>query len=444
MAVSNVFQVSNLVINDLLKDYANSLKTSYFATSFDRFNYASQVGDSMRTTYPLRYEAIDGLTYNPATQINNTEDRYETITLNILKTVPISYSGQQISFYANAGTYDKFFQKFVNPMVISLGNNMNRSVVQNAALFWTDSIGDPTQGLNGIFTMTAVNAMFANMGLENGQPKYMGVSPNTGAQLQQPYATYFNSEFNGPILKNNTNNLGEFSGVWVYRDNDVVVHTNGTWTAGGNITVTAVPAASDINDASVNVALTGFTAGATGRIGDLIYFQDATTAADKVDQINPLTYDDIGNPKTFVLIDAFTTAGATETITVYPPMVITGPYRNVSRALTTNDKVVLVGGSSGKYTKNMCFIRDGLQLANPKIATYPLIPAKGKQLSAFPYEETPEMLVPETDLSIAFNLASQGDIALFANTMVSRIIAGSVAFNGYGFMLLSAATGNAP
>ncbi len=451
MAVNNVFQVSNLVINDLLAQYANALNTTYLATPFDRFDNAPQVGESQRVTYPLLYKSINSLTYDPAFDINNTQDRYDTITLDIEVTVPIQISADEMTFYANAGSYDQMFKKFVNPMAFAGGNNVNRQVVKECELKWSDSIGDPTVGLNGIFTMTAVNAMFANMALENHQQKYMCVSNNTGAQLQQNYAKYFNEEFNGPILANNTNNLGDFSGVWVYRDNYAIQHQNGTWEAAGDITVSADPTPGNINDSSFTVPLAGFTAGATGNFGDLIYFQDATDATNVVEQLNPgavtsgdLAVASFGNPKTFVLTTAFTTAGATQNVVLYPPMVTTGPYQNVSRAIVDTDVAVLVGGPSATFTKNMCFVRPALQFANPRIATYPLIPAKGKQLSAYPSEMTPQMKIPGTDLNIAFNLASQGDLSQFSNTLALRTIAGALAFNGYGFMFLSKSTGPAP
>jgi len=441
MAVTNIFQTSDLVINDIIDDYSNSLGTTYLATPFNNFNDNATVGTSMRATYPLRFQAVDTLAVTDS-DYNSSVDRYVNIALTTETAVPISITAKQMTFSSSTVTGDEFMKKFGNPMAIAAANRINAANLSALELIFTDAIGDPTAALNGITTLTTVNAQAANMAISRKYglgDLYMGLSPNTIGQLKIPYATYFNEGVNSPILKNATTDSATLSGVHCYQDEQMIVHTNGTFATGGSVTVAANVTSGTINDTSTAVNLEGFTASQTGVlvVGDLIYFG---STGNYVNAINPLAYNAYGNPKKFVVLEDVDSDGAGDaTVNVFPPIVSTAtdPYRNVSRQVVSGDVVTLFGGANTTYTKNFCFVRPALQFANPKVATYPISGKDGQKLSAYPHEQTIVETVPETDLRIAFNIAAQGDLNAFENNLITRSISGFTAFNGYGFVVAS-------
>lgn len=445
MSSNNLFQVSNLVVNNLLDDFVNSLRTTSLADPYNKFDNNATVGTSMRISYPLQYLSVPSLTYT-GSQVNSSVDRYRYITLGIQRTVPIALTASQMTFESAASTVDEFMNKYGRAMITQLGTDVNGDVITSEIVQnWTDTIGSPSQPLNGLTTMAAINAQRANMAIPMNQQLHFGVSPTSAASLQVPYSTYFNSGVNQSILKEDTNNDQTLSGVKMYMDQAVQTHQNGTFDAAGNVTVAVtVPLTTSINDTGTVVSLAGFTASATDVLlkGDKISFSGSGGV---VYAVNPKSRTQYNNPKYFVVTDTSVDAdgAGAAVINVFPPIVAatTGaqaPYRNVSRQVVAGDVVNLLGGENGIYVNNFCFIRSGLMFANPSIASYPLMPStQGRTLSAYPNERLFTNTVPETMMKIAFNLASLGDLRMFENELAARTIAGAAAFNGYGFCVVS-------
>ncbi len=447
MSSNNLFQVSNLVVNNMLDDYVNSLRTTSLADPFNKFDNNATVGTSMRVSYPLQYTSVPSLTYT-GSQVNSSVDRYRYISLVIQRTVPIALTASQMSFESSASTVDEFMNKFGRAMITQLGTDVNADVISDEIVMnWTDTIGSPSQPLNGLTTLANINAQRANMAIPMNQQLHFGVSPTSAASLQTPYSGYFNSSVNQSILKEDTNNDQALSGIKMYMDQAVQTHQNGTFATGGTVTVaTTVPLTTTINDTGTAVSLAGFTASQTGVLlrGDKISF-GSSGASNIVYAVNPKSRLAYNNPKYFVVTDTSVDsdgAGAA-VVTVFPPIVAatTGaqaPYRNVSRQVVSGMQVNLLGGANGVYVNNFCFIRSGLLFANPSIASYPLMPStQGRTLSAYPNERLFSTTVPETMMKIAYNLASLGDLRMFENELAARTIAGAAAFNGYGFCVVS-------
>ncbi len=434
---------------DLQDTYANTLGTLYLAEPFDRFNDNNYDGLSATLPYPYLYEGNDGLTYDPNTQVNSIIARTRPIAINIFKNVPIGFNGQQMTFFAASDSYDMFFRKYIGPGVTRLANMVASDCMDQIITTFSDSIGNPSQPLNGVDTMTAINAQFANMGIAHIAEKYFGMSPLSSASFQVPYATYYNPTMNYPILKNDNNDLGIFGGAYCYMDQLIKQVMNGTFATSGTVTLSATPATVATPDTPMTIQASGFTPSSTGVLlfNNLIYFG---IPSNPVNAVNPDTRFPYATNKTFSVLYQINSDGSgnaeyndpvlgtTLGIPIYPAICVSGPYQNVSRPVVLNDQVNMVGTAHQVITRNLAWVRPGLRFANPGIATGLLNSGtKGMQLGGLVLQETFKVDVPDTDLSFAFTLSAQGSDSQFLTTITSRAAAGLAPFNGYGFQVLS-------
>lgn len=452
MSFNNNFQVTQLFAKGTLADYASSLRTAMLAMPYNKFDYNATLGTSINEGYPYRYNAITGLTYNPATQINATADKFQQMALTISANVPFGLSALEMSFSSKASTLEEFRNYYISQAGMQLADNINQQVINATYGYWTDFIGDPAQGLNGFTTLQAVNAQVANMELwgRRGQPTYLGLHPDAYTQLQIPYATYFNEKVNYPMLK--TGRVAYEAGLNIYEDTLIQKHTNGTFATSGNITVLTTVGQGTLNSAYQVVTLTGFTASSAGVLnaGDIIYFG---TTGNYVYRLLPIGKQITSQPKGFVVISddsgntVINSDGSGQvTIRIRNIPIFTtsvapnyNQYANINRQIVAGDIVTLFGGSGTFWTKNIVFDRGGFFFANPPIATYPLQPASAaNRQSAFPNEMVESVTVPGTQgMKLSINLSNLGDLANFTNTWVARTIAGVLPFENYGFILAS-------
>jgi hypothetical protein len=439
MAVSNNFPVTDVYRGELLDDYSNSLGTALLAMPFNDFDGNARIGRTERLGYPIQYLANDGLAYDPDTQINSTNVRYRTMSLDYIKNVPIAMDMLEMSFSSNAENLDEWGRLYISPMAIAAANALNAELLDTIEMACADWIGTPTSDLNGATTMLAVNAMLANMGLNSMRDKYFALSPLAAAGLQGPYATYFNPAVNAHMLTENTNDTHTYGGIKCYVDEQIIRHQNGVFDTGaaGAITVKTTPTAAGLNAGSQTVVLQGFAVSTANVLkrGDIIFFGSTTNP---VMMLNPKSYNYWGQKKGFVVQQSYNSDSSGEvSIAVYPSMIATGPYQNISRAIVANDVVTIYGTRNTFWTKNFLWVKQAVRFANPFMASYPMQPGKGgsnrPQFAAYPFEENLKMKIQDTGLSCAFNLASQGDLATAANTIVARTIGGGVAFPGYLF-----------
>jgi len=436
--MANNFTVTQLFSKGGLMDYAANLRTTMLAKPYRKFDDNATQGTTINEAYPYRLSGVNTLTYTNG-DVSSVADFYQPITLNIVGTVPFGLSAQEMTFASKASTVEEFRQYYTVQAGKTLANIINGQVIGACYKHWTDVIGDPTAALNGVSTLSDVNSQLSRMELMNGEPIYVGLSPDAYNALQVPYAQYYNENINYPILKNGR--VAYLQGLNIYEDNLISKHTNGSFATSGTIQVNASVTSATLNATSSTIVLKGFTASQSKvlKAGDYIYFGTAGNYVESVLPQSPSVH--TGKPKTFmVMADADSNGSGLATVTVNPVYSDSANnYRNVSRQIVTNDVVTLFGGASTTWTKNLVFNRGGFWFANPPIATYPLQPGlKGQKLSGLPNETVETMVIPQTGgVRLSINMGFFGSLQNFSNEVALRTICGALPFANYGFVLAS-------
>lgn len=443
MTNTNNFQFTQQVEWGLLEELSNSLATTMYATPYTGFNANTRTGMSHEIRYPILQRAEEGIQYDPA-NVRSLYQRVRNINLGLGNNVTFDIEWDQITFDDAADSQIEFSNRYLVNNVSALGEKVNKKTIVEMALYYSSTIGSATQTLNGVSTMADINSQFANMGLSTFRKRYFAISPNSTKGIQVPYTTYFNEGFNTSILKDDTTKFEKpYSGINVFVDESFIRIKNGSFAASGNVTVTVAPDPTneDINQPFSTVDVTGFTATSADVLLPLnrIMFGSATNPADLVYEVNPRNYDDYGLQKTWVVLDVISADGSgNASINIYPPMVSStdSSYQNVNRPIKVGDQVLLFGGANTRYTLNFAFVDQGLLFANPPISTNP--PGSASSLmGGFSYQQVMTQKIPNSMLTLAFNLSSQGNHAEFSNTLSSRTMTGVAAFQGYGFGVAS-------
>lgn len=463
----NAFQFNNEVVFNLLEAASNSLATSARARPYDGFNYVSTKGDSRRLAFPQRLKAISGIPYNNS-DIQSLITRFRRITVDAAATVPISVNWQQTTFDIGVDSQVEFANRFLIGGMRTAANLLDYNTILDMAKNISDTIGDPSQPMNGLQTMSQVNTMFMNMGLTHYAEKYMQLSPNATGGVQTPYATYFNQPFNTPILEKDTTNFSrDYSGIDIYATQNYYTVTNGVFDEGavGNITVSVAPvnqsstldpysegpATSQCNSEYATLTLTGFAASTSNIFYPLnrIYFDGATPADAPVFMVNPDNYRSFSVKKTYVVIsdangdvtNIASDGSGNCAIRIFPPVLdaTTGvAYQEISRPIAIGDVVGIVGGANTAYDLNFCYVKDAVMFANPPVSTS-TVRNQSSSFAGFPFIQVMQDKIPNSELSLSFTMTAVGNQPMFTNEIAIRSVSAAASYTGFGFAYASKA-----
>lgn len=440
-APAQSFQFNNMVVFDLIEAASNSLATSAYATAFNKFDNNPYDGVSMRLVYPQQILVEDGLV---STSAQSIDQRFRFIELDKGYNSKIQVNSTENNFLDSVDSQMAFSNRYLKPAIRKMANKINAKTIADMAIYASDMIGSASSALNGINSIAAINAMVSNMGLDHFGRKMLQLSPNATSGLQVPYVGYFNEGFNASILDKSTTEFDKnYSGITPYIDQNYFRVLNGGLDAVANtVTVSVAPPTTEsINSNFSTITVTGLPVSATGLLlkNNRIWFTKGSTDT-LIEQINQDTYEAFGNPKYFVVVsDSVDSNGSgVATFNVFPPIVsnVDDAYRNVNLPLEVGDTLHVFGSPNKKYTLNFLYVPDALQFANPPIST---MPGNGGMMGfgGFAFQQIIDEKIPNSMLSLRFNLLSQGDGDNFLNNLYVRSRAAAASFNGMCFAVAS-------
>ncbi len=201
----------------------------------------------------------------------------------------------------------------------------------------------PTSQALALAAVTDMNTRLDQMAAPRDKRRSLISNPKMNGSLIQGFAGLFNNS--GTLGKQfQSGMMVDSLGVSYAMDQNVDTHTNGAGTA------------SNVNGAnqtgsSVTVAATG--AGTITR-GTVVTFVGCNS-------VNPQNRTDTGSLMNFV-ITADVPQGST-TLPIFPTIVTSGAFQNVTASPTTGQAFVIIGAASTSYGCNVAFHKDAFTLA---------------------------------------------------------------------------------
>lgn len=350
--MSNSLLTINMITREAVRLWKNTnaflqnIDTQYddsFAVS------GAKIGSALRVRLPNDYTVNDG----PAASVQDTAEQSTTLTLATQRNISVSFSSAELAL-----SLDDYSERVLAPQVNNLAGNVASTImtgseggianlVQN-----TDGSGNmisPTQ-----FTYLAAGASLDMNSAPMGNRKVVN-SPVTDARVVGTLTGLLNPAVD-ISRQYKTGTMQQAIGFDWMKDQTVIAHTTGTFTAG------TVNGASQTGTTLTVNAITGTLA-----LGDII-----TIAG--VFAVNRITKQSTGQLRQFVLTAAVIN-GATS-LSIYPAIIPPSggnqvQYQTVTASPANAAAISLATAASSVFWKNIAFAPEAVTMATADLPIFP-------------------------------------------------------------------------
>jgi hypothetical protein len=314
----------------------------------------AKIGSTLRIRLPNDYIVTSG----PALQLQSTAEQFTTLTVTDQRNVAVPFTSAERTM-----SIDDYSEIILAPMINNLAGKVAQVVMTNAAASVANFVSnvDATVAPNAVsptgrvISPTSEQFLQANAILDDNSADQMTRrvvnDPTTDARTTVSLQGLFNptpeisAQFRTGMMKSG---LGYER--W-FRDQTVVKHTTGTFSAGG--TLNGVPA-----NGATSITVAAITG--TLKKGDII-----TIAG--VNAVNRVTKQDLGTLRQFVVTADVATTGTT--INIYPAIVAPQAdgtdtqYQTIASIPADGAQVKLVTQSGEVYRKSIAYVQKAITLA---------------------------------------------------------------------------------
>lgn len=296
----------------------------------DKFGVeGAKVGDSIRIRKPVNFDIRDGA----ARSAQPLQDPYLNFGVDQLFGVDFDYDVVEKTL-----SLDKMSERYLQPAARRIANEVDVRINRTAARQATNFFGTPGTNPTSVATYQSAMSQLRNLGV----PKDGFMDMVQTVDAQQAIVTDLRGliEPGGTIAKQNLNAamFRAFGLNWDY-DQNLYVHTTGAATGSGLV--------KGANQSGASIITDDWTVSTVGILknGDKLNFPGCYA-------VNTVTGAQLGFLRTFTVTADQDSDGAGEcTVPIDPPIVLTGPYKNVSASPDNDGGVQLFGHVSTYASK---------------------------------------------------------------------------------------------
>lgn len=331
----------------------------------------AKIGDTINIRKPVRYVGRRTATLN----VEGTVETSVPLTITTQYGTDMSFTSAELAL-----SMDEFTDRIIQPAVANIANMIDYDGLQLYKNVY-NVVGTP-----GTTPTTLATYLSAGVALNNEAAPADGrkvvINPQAEATISFAQAALFNpvSTISDIYIKGNMNGDGMKSGFTWYMDQNVAMHTIGTY---GGTPLTNYPSTAFVQGATTLVT-DGWTATTTTlNIGDVF-----TVAG--VYSVNPQSRQSTGVLRNFVVTTATTTdSSGNSTISFLPAMIApvagVAVYNQTVSALPANNAAITVFGASTTVTpQNLAFTKEAFTFAAVDLPDMPGVEvsrATSKQLN---------------------------------------------------------------
>lgn len=323
---------NNLVMGQLVhRDYAKEF---------------TKVGSTVSIRKPVKFRSSTGATRVSSDVIEGTVP----LVIDTQRHVSWDFLSSDLTL-----TVEDYSERYIKPAMIELSQQVESSLMglYSTVPMWTGTAGTTPA------TFLVLGGARRKL-VEHAAPQdtlNAILDPAAALNVANDLKTLFTPQKTQTALERVK--VGKYAGFDTYESASVVNHTVGA--LGGTPLVNGASQVStstpQVN--SQSLITDGWTAAAANRLkaGDVI------TIAGVLD-VNPKTYQSLGYVKQFVVTsDVASDGSGNATLTISPPIVVSGPYQNVTAAPADNAAITVVTGTaSTAYAQNLCFHKNAFAL----------------------------------------------------------------------------------
>ncbi len=318
--------------------------------------FTQKIGDSVNVRRRVRYQAIDGPDITGA--IQDTIEGNIPVQLTKYKTVPIQFTSEELTL-----TIEEFSDRYIRPAMIELVQQVESEIADMYKQIWwfTGTPGTAPANYVDIGTAEAI--------LDDAAAPF---DRRTAFYTPQNMVTLANGlkgvfPTNIATLAIERSSIGQYANFDVIKCQSLKRHQVGP--LGGTPLVDGI--SQDVTYLSVKDQYTqtldtkGWTAAAASRLLE----GDVFTIAG-VYSVNPRTRQSTGNLQTFVVRADFSSDSSGDgSITIAPPIIISGPYQTVDSAPADSAALTIkTGAADSQHSQNMAFHPNAITVAMARLA----------------------------------------------------------------------------
>lgn len=293
----------------------------YFAVS------GAKIGDTLRVRKPARYVGGFGTGYSP----ESITETYVNVTLNRYFHVHLEMSSQDLTL-----KIDEFSDRILKPAVARIANQID---ADGLALFAQipASVGTPGTAITNLSTFLNAGVKLDNAAAPDDGDRNISVDPQTQANLVNGLYNIFNPQ-NDISKQNRKGAMGTAANLKFGKDQNVARDTVGH--LGGTPTVNGAG-----QGAAGTMVLKGWTASTSTLLtNNVVQFGG-------VYSMNPQQYAQTSQLMDFrITADATASAGGGMTISFDPPMILSGPFQNVSNLPADGAALTVFGVAAASFS----------------------------------------------------------------------------------------------
>lgn len=309
----------------------------------------AKIGSQLRIRLPVDYTVGTG----SAISFQDTAENFTTLTMATQNNVGISFNQIQ-----QALQVDDYTERYLAPAVNGLAGKVAVGIMSGAEGGVCNYVDNEAAG--AIISPSNTTILTANAILTTQSAPEMNhrlvVNPFTDSRTAGALAGLFNPapEISEQYRSGSMKNALGFD--WM-KDQTVIIHTSGTFTAG------TVNGAGQTGTTLTTNAITG-----TLKKGDIITIAN-------VNGVNRIEKQSYGQVRQFVVLADVATAGTS--ISIYPAIIPAGPggidvqYQTVDTSPANSAAISLASPASSVYRKNIAFVPDAVTMATADLEIPP-------------------------------------------------------------------------
>lgn len=348
--MANNFKNTSLVTKIAVKEFLNAM---VMGQKVDRQldSQFQKVGASIQVRRPVMFVASSGATLGTATDI---EERAVTVTLDQRQKVHFEITSQDMTL-----SVEDMTERFIRPAMIELAQKVE---IDLAAVYTNigNFSGTPGTTPTTFLSVATAGAVLSKLGCPMDN-RCLFVNADAAVALADGLKAVFPESIARKAIEEAT--IGRYGRWDIFESNSLATHTVGAYA--GTPLINGVD--QDVTYAASGDAWTQslITDGWDNDITGILKAGDVITIAG-VNSVNRRTRVDTGDLQTFTVI-ADADSGATtgpSTLTISPPMIISGPYQTVTAAPADGAAIVVkTGTASTAYPQNLGFHKNAITLA---------------------------------------------------------------------------------
>ena len=306
----------------------------------DRFGATgAKNGGTLNIRLPNRYSVTTGRT--ATTGGDNTVETSTALVVGTQKHVSMGFYSSELTL-----SLDDFSARYLKPAMSVLASTISQDVCVAAQSGFVNYVGTPGTTPSSFLTYSQAGERLDWQTAPRDGNRSVILSPTAMAATVDAQKGLFHS---GPKIADQYESgvMEAMTGFDFVMDQSVQTLTAGARNT-SYVTGAGTPLISGTNQLLVATGANAMVAG------------DQFTITG-INEVNPDTKQSTGIPKVFTVAAAY--AGGAGTITLSQVIYTSGPYQNVSAAITNGLTMTFIGTASTAYPRNQAFHRDAIVLA---------------------------------------------------------------------------------